>query len=376
MSTQITNYKCPACTGPLHFDGNTGKVICDYCGSTYAIAEIEELYGVKDEAAIKAAEEAEAKAAKEGNPDIWEYTGEQWGKEAAGMKLYNCPSCGAEIICDSTTGATSCPYCGNPTMVPGTFTGAFKPELVIPFKIQKEQAIAALKNHYKNKPLLPPEFEEENHIKEIKGVYVPFWLFNGTADVDMTFETSISHVHETGNEKITETDMFHVRRAGTVTFENIPVDASTKMPDEHMDAIEPFDYSELKPFSMAYLTGFMADKYDVSVDDAAPRADERSAKSAVDTVRGTVDGYTSTNMLEKSLKLNRGKVTYALMPVWLLSTRWNDQSYLFAMNGQTGKLIGDLPISEKRSKQIQRQTFIKVAAGLTVVFGLLSMFFL
>ena len=137
-----------------------------------------------------------------------------------------------------------------------------------------------------------------------------------------------------------------MRRAGSVAFERIPVDASTKMPDEHMDAIEPFDYSDLKPFSTAYMPGFLADKYDVSAQESSARADERASNTALDVMEATVQGSTSCIPVSKDVRLKKGGAKYALLPVWLLSTRWNGKNFLFAMNGQTGRLIGDLPISK------------------------------
>ena len=143
MSTQITNYQCPACTGPLHFDEQTGKLQCDYCESTFTVEEVEALYAEKNAAAETAGEEAKPS---------------EWGEDEGKMCSYNCPSCGAELICDHTTAATSCPYCGNPAIVPGQFSGSEKPAAIIPFKLSKEEAIAALKKHYQKKPLLPLQF--------------------------------------------------------------------------------------------------------------------------------------------------------------------------------------------------------------------------
>ena len=368
MPAQVTNYKCPACTGPLHFVGSSGKLECEYCGSVYEVAEIEAMVAQSEasaQAAFAAAEQSAQMSANSG----WDVsqTGSDWGSDAAGMKAYNCPSCGAELICDETTAATSCPYCGNPTVVPGQFGGALKPDYIIPFKLDKNAAIQALKAHYKGKRFLPKSFTDQNHIDEIKGVYVPFWLFDGVANVDAMFEATRSTTTSTRKEQITNTDHFAVHRAGRVAFEKVPVDASSKMPDAHMDSIEPYDFSELKEFSTAYLPGFLADKYDVSVDDCAVRADERCKNSAVQAMADTVIGYETCVQTAAQVDLERGKVKYAFIPVWLLSTRWNDQNFLFAMNGQTGKLIGDLPMSKKKFWT----TFGVIAGAITAVLSLI-----
>ena len=370
MATQVTNYQCPACTGPMHFVGESGRLECDYCGSSFSVEEIEKLYADKEkkaEAAFAKAEEKEAAI----SPEEREYLddGSDWPE---GMKAYSCPSCGAELVCDATTAATSCPYCGNPTVIPGQFSGMMKPDCIIPFKLSKEQAITALKNHYKGKRLLPKEFSDQNHLEEIKGVYVPFWLFDSVVEADVMFEATTATTYTEGDYEVTETSHYDVRRAGTVTFEKVPADASTKMPDDYMDSIEPYNYGELKPFSSAYLPGFLADKYDVDREDCAVRAEKRTARSAVDEMQSTVTGYSSVSVQGQDVRLHPGKAHYALMPVWLLSTRWQDKSYLFAMNGQTGKFVGDLPVSKKRALQWFGAIAAPMAAVIAVIIALLG----
>lgn len=342
MAAQVTNYQCPACTGPLHFDPETGKVACEFCGSSYELAEIEALYKKKDEAAASAKEAAQRSAE-------WDTSGiGDWGEDANGMKSYSCPSCTAELICDASTAATSCPYCGNPTVVPGQFSGSLKPDFVIPFKLEKDDAVAALKKHYGKRFFLPKAFKDKNHIEKVQGVYVPFWLFDGQAEGTAVYDAARLRVFRKGEYEITETSHFVVTRAGDVAFEKIPVDASTKMPDAHMDSIEPFDYSELKPFSTAYLPGFLADKYDVTIEQSKQRADERCSNTLESKLRETVIGYTTVIPRQQEISIEQGKVHYALLPVWLLSTKWNNKNFLFAMNGQTGKLVGDLPVDRKK----------------------------
>ncbi len=353
MATQITNYQCPGCTGPLQFSPDTGKLECEYCGSSYTTAEVESYYAEKNEKAEAAAETAAQQ----------QESAEQQG-EGAHVRAYLCPSCGAELICDDTTAATACPYCGNPSVVPGQLKDEWEPDYVIPFRVNKEQAVEALRRHYKGKPLLPKAFASENHLQEIKGVYVPFWLFDGQADADVTFEATRSRTTMTPNERIVTTEHYRVRRSGSVSFERVPVDGSTKMPDAHMDAIEPYDYGEMEPFSLSYLPGFLADRYDVEEEECAVRADERCRNSAVAAMQSDVAGYDTCAVRQANVRLTRDTAKHALLPVWLLSTRWQDKNYLFAMNGQTGRLVGDLPVSKG-----------KLAAwfvGLFAVFALLG----
>ena len=366
MATEVTNYQCPACTGPLHYSGASGKLECEYCGNAYDVAEIEALYAEKEKEAREAFEKAQAEEDSQ-----WDQASlnSDWGADGAKMRVYNCPSCGAELICDDTTAASSCPYCGNPTVVPGQFHGALRPDYIVPFKLDKEGAKAALKKLYKGKKFLPGAFTQTSKIEKIQGIYVPFWMFDGEATADMAYETTRSHTHVSGDYEVTNTEHFDVRRAGRVAFQKIPVDASKKLPDEHMDAIEPFDYSELKEFSSAYLPGYLADKYDVSVEESSPRADERACNTAADTMRKDVTGYDTCTEKSRKVNLKRGKVSYAMLPVYLLNIDWKGQKFLFAVNGQTGKTVGNLPISKAK----YWAWFAGLTAALAVPFTLLAM---
>lgn len=367
MASQVTNYQCPNCTGPLHFVGASGKLECEYCGQSFEVAEIEARYAEKEKKAADAQQVAEQKKAanREATDTDWDTSGlnESWGVDAEGMKAYSCPSCGAELICDASTAATSCPYCGNPTVVPGQFSGTLKPDFVIPFKLSREDAIQKLKEHYKGKPFLPKSFTNANHIQEIRGVYVPFWMFDGEAEGDASYQATQVRTYRDGKEQVTQTNYFDVYRAGAIAFEKVPVDASSKMSDDYMDSIEPYDYNELKPFSTAYLPGFLADKFDVSVEQSRERADERCTSTLQAALRDTVQGYNSCTQTGCSTQLRRGKVHYALMPVWMLNTKWQGKDFLFAMNGQTGKMVGDLPMSWGRFWSV----FAAIAVPLSVL---------
>ena len=339
MADQVTTYQCPACTGPLHFDGKTGKLKCDYCGSSFTVGEVEKAFAAQNASAVTAKEKADQKAEKESG----------WGSDAAKMRAYNCTSCGAELICDETTAATRCPYCGNNTIIPGQFAGTLKPDYVIPFKYEKKDAVNALRGYYKGKTLLPGSFSNSNHLEEIKGVYVPFWLYSGHVDARGLYEAKQDEVFRQGEYEVTRSRHYEVSREGTISFSRVPVDASSKMPDDLMDSIEPFDYRAITEFSLAYMPGYLANKYDVSSQECGKRAEERSKNSAENALRGTVTGYTSVMTRSHDEKIRNEKTEYAVLPVWLLSTNWQGQNFLFAMNGQTGKMIGNLPVS--RAKQ-------------------------
>lgn len=335
MPNETTNYQCPACTGPLRFDSATGKLVCDYCGSTYEVKEVEALYADKQKASDTAARQ---------RPQ-----GPVWGEEeAAGLTSRTCSSCGAELVCDGTTAATTCPYCGNPTVLGGQLSGKLKPEYIIPFKLDRKAAVQNLNKYYKGKKFLPKAFKEQNHVEEIQGVYVPFWLYDGRMEARGAYKAEISESHREGDYIVTTTRHFDVARVGDADFVRVPVDGSSKMPDAHMDAIEPFDYSDLKPFSTAYLPGFLADRYDEDDKKCAARVLTRMKNSTAAALHDTLGGYTGVQTLSEQIDSRTLEPHYALLPVWMLHTRWKEQDFLFAMNGQTGKLIGDLPVDKGR----------------------------
>ncbi len=337
MPSQVTNYKCPHCGAPIHFDADTQKLKCDNCGSSFSVAEIEDLYAEANAEAVIASEDYSPS-------DTLQFTDE----EKLHLRAYSCPSCSAQLIYEETTVASACPYCNNTTIVPSQLEGALKPDYIIPFKLKKDEAIKKLSNYYRGKPFLPSAFTHNNHIEEIKGIYVPFWLYDGDARADISYLATKSHSHISGDYQVTKTDYYEVLRGGNVTFEMVPADASSKMDDALMDSIEPYDYKDMVPFEISYLPGYLADKYDVSVVENKDRVETRMRNSAIAAIDNTVNGYDSYSKEKTRLDIIPDRVHYAFLPIWYLTTKWNDEYYVFAMNGQTGKFIGDLPVDYKK----------------------------
>ena len=381
MTTQIHTYQCPNCRGPLQFGAGSGRLECEYCGSSFEVEKIEALYpkaeakpkphlscpacgvalprniyarevtcpGCGAEFETEALEEYAAQKADRSQGDMtWDTrAGLQWQEgEAEGLRVYSCQTCSGEIVVDETTGATQCPFCGNPVVLTGHFEGQLKPDLVIPFKVDKKAAIAALENHYKGKRLLPKVFKDQNHIKEVKGLYVPMWLFDADADAWVEYKASSTRTWSDSKYDYTETRHYAVIRAGAVGFNNVPVDGSTKMDDELMESIEPYDIREAVPFQTAYLPGYLADQYDVDAETSVGRANERIRHSTEDAFRSTVMGYDTVTATDSNIRLENGRARYALYPVWILNTQWNGRKFTFAVNGQTGKTCGDLPMDK------------------------------
>ena len=273
---------------------------------------------------------------------------------------YKCPCCGGEIVGDANTAASSCPFCGNPVVMMRQFSGALRPDFVTPFKPDKKAAKAGLQKHLTGKRLLPKIFRDQNHIDEIKSVHVPFWLFDTDADARVRYRTTKLRCWSDSEYNYTETSHFLVHRGGSVGFEHVPVDGSSRMADDLMESIEPYDFSDAVDFQTAYLAGYLADKYDVDAEQSIERANERVKKSAEEAFASTVEGYDTVTAESSSVQLHGGKAKYALYPVWILNTTWKGQKYTFAMNGQTGKFVGDLPVDKaaaRRWKLILTATF-------------------
>ena len=343
----VLDYKCPNCSGAIAFDSASQQMECPFCGASFTMDS------------LKAMDENLVTRQQALN---WDNQSSAWNEgETEGMAVYGCQSCGAEIVADATTAATQCPYCDNNIVMKGQFAGALRPDAVIPFKLDKQAAKAALNKHLQGKRLLPKVFKDQNHIDEIKGVYVPFWLYDADMDASLRYKATQVRKWSSGNYDYTETSTFYVDRGGKVAFDRVPVDGSSKMADDLMESIEPFDWKDAVDFQTAYLAGYLADKYDVGIEESTPRANERIRRSTEDAFAATVTGYSSVIPEGGYANLTNGTVRYALYPVWLLNTTWKDKKFTFAMNGQTGKFVGDLPLD----KALSRNWF----AGISLISG-------
>ncbi len=332
--SQLNDYKCPCCGGSIAFDANTQNMKCPYCDTEF---EPETLKSYDEDLKSDSSDELKWDAA----------AGQEWQEgETDGIRIYICNSCGGEIIGDENSGAASCPYCDSPVVMKGAFAGDLKPDYVIPFKLDKKAAMEGLKKHISGKRLLPKVFKDENRIEEIKGIYVPFWLFDADADADARYRATRVRTWSDANFIYTKTSFFSVTRRGSMGFDKIPVDGSEKMPDDLMESIEPFDFSQAVDFQTAYLAGYLADKYDVSAEESISRANNRVRNTASQAFAATVSGYTTVTPENVNIRLKNSSAKYALYPVWLLNTTWNGKKYTFAMNGQTGEFVGDLPMDK------------------------------
>lgn len=365
----MEQFKCPSCGGAVEFDAGTQNLKCPYCDSEFDIQ------------AMKQKEEAFQQ--KKDDQFSWdEMASNQWAEgETEGLKVYACKACGGEIVGDENMGATTCPYCGNQIVMSGQFSGVLKPDYIIPFKYDKKQAKAAFEEFISGRQYVPKMFKSQKHIDEMKGIYVPFWLFDADAKGEASYDATVNRITRTGDYQTTEIKHYSVTRAGTLQFNKVPVDGSSRIADDMMESIEPFYFVDAVEFNTAYLAGFAADKYDVSDENSIERANERIKRSVEAALKQTVTGYRKGHIAEtydsvttewSSVDIQNGKAKYALYPVWMLSATYKGKPYTFAMNGQTGKFAGDLPVDEGAMKKyFWKWTGIIGAAIYAVGIGLL-----
>lgn len=322
----IQEFTCPGCGAKLEFNAAGQNMKCPYCDTEIAIDAI-------------SPEETEARES------LWEpMSAGTWREgETDNMRIYTCRSCGGEIIAHETTGAASCPYCGNQVVMKEQFAGDLRPDFIIPFKHDRNAAKEAYRKHLEGKRFLPPVFKNSAHVDEIRGIYVPFWLYDADVEMEMTCTGEKVREYTEGDYDCREIKRYRLDRKGTVSYTHIPVDGSSKIDHILMESIEPFDKKGLVDFKTAYLAGYLADRYDIPQEKCAKRAQELMKKSTEDAFRASCSDYSSVNVEDSRFTVLGSGYWYALYPVWLLNTTWDGKKYTFAMNGQTGRLIGDLP---------------------------------
>lgn len=342
IKTRAMDHKCPACGAPLLYVTKLGKWKCDYCGSEYTLED------------LKKYEKNETSSSEE---DV-------------SYDTYLCRDCGAEIIADENTASTFCLYCGNTAILKNKLSGKFAPDKLIPFKVVKEDAINAFKALKKGRPLLPKDFVSEKNIEKITGLYVPFWLYDITYAGTVTAKATRVKSWTVGDTHYTKTDTYNVERDLTASYNQIPVDGSEKFANDIMNTIEPFDYSELKDYNHAYLSGFLAEKYDVDKDKAYEDARMRALNSTINEAKSSMNGYTTVNITGNSLKDSLNDTKYALLPVFMVNVKYKDKYYLFAMNGQTGEFVGNMPLDKGKTVIYTILIFIFVA-GLVILISYL-----
>lgn len=313
----VVDYKCPNCGSGMVFDSESGMLSCHSCGNK------EDIKNMPDPLGKRVFAEGE-------------------------VKEYHCNSCGAVIMTEAETAATVCSFCSSAVVLGDRLTGELAPAMVIPFSISKEEAVNAFRKWCKNGLLTPSGFMTADRIKSMTGMYVPFWLYELHNKVDVYGHATKVRTYTKGDYRYTETQHFEVYRKLILNYSGVPIDASEKMNDELMDKLEPFPYNQLKSFKTPYLAGYVAEKYSYNDEELLPRA-KHKIKSYIDAaISSSVTGYTSINFNSKQIDTKVKNTDYCLLPVWMVHYDYNKLDYTFAMNGQTGKVVGKPPISKSK----------------------------
>ncbi len=341
----IVQISCPNCGASVKFNAGSQKLHCEYCLSDFTNDEIKVVGSEND--------------VTENVPN--RNMQEEFNSHT---NLYSCDCCGAEIISDENTAATFCHYCHNPVTLKGRVSGECRPELILPFKLTREIAEEEFHKWCKKKWFLPNEFKSAKQLEKMTGLYVPFWLADCKVNAKIDAEGKIIHTYTSGDYRITNTKVYYVERAAYMDYLGVPADGSKKLDDNLMDAVEPFDYNQLKPFNMTYLSGFFADKYDVSKAEVLPRIKSRIEQGAVQVLRDDVKGYNSVNVNGRYVNIIHTNWHYVMLPVWFMTYKYNNKEYFFALNGQSGKVVGIPPLSKAKAAIF--------AAIMFAVFGILG----
>ena len=325
MAESTLTYKCPNCDAGLVFDASKQRFACEFCLSDFSEDDLKGTESAAREEKIEAENKEFSDAVKE----------------------YNCPSCGAEIIADSETVADFCYYCHNPVVLADKVSGVMRPSKIIPFKFDKEEAKATFLRYAKKKKFLPRDYFTDEHADKITGVYYPFWVTD--ADTYSTLDTHARRVRSwiIGNVKYTEVSRFAISRHGKIHFEDITSLAMTSGDEKMLEGILPYPADVYTDFEMPYLHGFFAKKRNIEREALNTEVRERMNGYASTLLHRTVNGYTSVDSGRTLVTVDRASWEYSLLPIWQLTYKHKKKKkiYTYAMNGYTGKIYGELPVS-------------------------------
>lgn len=339
----VIDFKCPQCGGGMEYDSELGKLQCGSCGFEQAIEQAPEI-AEEDVMEVEPFDGSQI-------PDEAEFSNETEEKKLSVYEEeqeFSCESCGAVIVTEPEVSATHCPYCGSAVAFGVRLQGKLAPDKVIPFAVSKEKAKEGFRKWAKNGLVTPKDFMTEKRLGEITGIYVPYWLYDMNANAVADCICTKKRSYRRGDYIIHETKYYHVYRRANLNYKKIPADASLKLEDAMMDLLEPYDYRELKEFCPEYLAGYQAEKYGVDADGLLSRIKNRVKEYANEYLRTTIKGYTSTTYKRQESTEEKKQVYYTLLPVWLLKYEYRGEQKLYAMNGQTGKVVGKPPVSGGR----------------------------
>lgn len=331
------DHKCPNCGGKIIFTPETGKWFCEHCKSEFDLETLQKYNNA---------------SSKENNQS------EKVDDKDTTYIEYHCKNCGAKIIADDQTAATFCVYCGNTAILKSKLSGKFAPSKIIPFSKSKQDAIEAFKSLSKGRPLMPKFFNKQENIEKISGVYIPFWLYSISSNGKLDGSCKKITTWVAGDYAYTKTDIFNVERDVDLVFNRVPVDGSTRFDNDIMNTIEPFDYNKMVDYNHAYLSGFLAEKYDVESTVAEAEANNRVIESTNNALSNSLSSYSIRNIKNQTVNHKTTKTEYVLLPVWMVNVKYNGEFYTFAMNAQSGEFVGNIPVDKPKAVMYAALVFI------------------
>lgn len=335
------NYKCPNCGGPLKFNPDKQKFSCEYCMSDFDEKTIQDLYAEQE--------------AKESRADREEQRAKEKAEKTSGQEntaseedafVYTCPSCGAEVVTTASTAATTCFYCQNPVVLGGRLSGEFKPDRVVPFALSKDSATKKFMEMCGKKWFLPKNFASEKQFDKFNGVYFPYWYVDEQKQASMVAKGEKIRTWTVGRKHYTETSTYRLYRTGDLVIKNVFERALKNNDREMLQCVHPFDLTKAQDFAMSYLSGFQAEKRDLEKTDVSQEVEQRIQEYAKDLLQETMSEYTAIRTENYNDKTELESWNYTLLPVWITTYKYGDKIFPYAINGQTGKTFGKLPVSK------------------------------
>jgi len=330
----IIQFKCPECGANMAFEGSTGILFCEGCRHKEKI---------------------------EGYQKDWDTFKNQFHTAAFGdeeARQYQCRKCGAVLVTDNHTAADTCCFCGSSMTSGGRISGDYAPSKVIPFTVSRKEAVKAFQKWRRKLIFSPKDFTREKNAKKVIGIYLPFWLSGLRCQGEAKIQCTNSRIKGIGEDAVTETSYFDIYRQIDLSLDSIPVYASDKVTGKILQALEPFDYSAAKDFHVTALVGYIAEKNNYTDKEMLPQITKRAEEYMDEYISSTVNGYDSISFTDREYHITQTAIDYILLPVWMVYYDYNNEEYIFALNGQTGKLAAVPPRSGSK---------IAVSIGLLMV---------
>ena len=326
----ILHFACPNCGAPMAYNITRGKLFCAHCDHEEPIGQDPEAWLTPDPKA------EETEAADHMAEDVQGHV----------KKILICPNCGGTLQTGDKTCAVHCDFCDSELVVADRLQGDMRPSALLPFSLDRDKAVAAFKKWCHNGLFAPSGLTSPKNIKNLRPVYVPYWLYDITCDTDLDATATRVSVYVNGDTEYTETSFYDVQRGMTLSYDQVPYDASEEMDDSLMAKLQPYDFKKLTDFRMPYFAGFTVDQRDYESEELLPLVKHQVEGYMADQARSTIAGYSTDRVNRQTFDYKNIVRKYVFLPIWFISYRYLNKDYIFAMNGQTGKVIGTPPISK------------------------------